>query len=376
MRFVVPYSFYTRGNTGDEATLQGLARLIAQCGLPVKSAWVGSKIPQQLALIEPSFSYFHTGKRDLRRIWAKLTGDGYAIVGGTPIQDVLGDWPFNQLAPVVGSVARRKRPLVFLGVGVESLHCGGKRQQFRRDFDPHVIHWTPRSSRGRDHLVEYGVSADRITVAADVAWLLESCDSTFGQERLRTWGFDPGRPLLGVNIAAELFAESPTLTEAMATALDAWIDASDGQVAFFVNDVSEVADRDLAAAISLTKNMRRTDRARPVPNEYFSPQQMMSLIGCCEQTISMHYHFCVYSALQGIPFFTIHNTDKVVDLCSEMEMRDSVVAPACPAATLADRVVHLRQNLSSARDQLRGTVGKMRALAAQNVVALRALVAK
>jgi polysaccharide pyruvyl transferase WcaK-like protein len=56
-----------------------------------------------------------------------------------------------------------------------------------------------------------------------------------------------------------------------------------------------------------------------VPNEYFSPQQMMSFIACCDLTISMRYHFCLFSALQRVPFIALQRSDKVADLCVDLD---------------------------------------------------------
>lgn len=373
MRLVLPFGIYYAANTGDEATLNGLARLLGQNGYKASSTWVGTRNPEQMPRAEPSFGYFSTQRRDFRRVWAKMLGSAYAVVGGTPIQDALGDWPLGELTGVVRAVERRKAPLAFIGVGVENLHCGKKRALFASEIAPRVGYWTPRSSKGRERLIEYGVPSDRITAAADLAWLIEPATPDFGRERLQAWGVGTDRPLLGVNIAYELFDETPSLVATVAAALDAWVEQRNGRVVFFVNDVSEIADRDLAAARRIMEAMKHAGSAQPVPNEYFTPRQMMSLIGCCEQALSTHYHFCVYSALQGVPFLAMHHTDKVLDLCADMGLDDLVVRPESAASTLRDANLKLQENLSSVRTRVTDVARRMRELASRNLVGLQTL---
>jgi polysaccharide pyruvyl transferase WcaK-like protein len=64
--------------------------------------------------------------------------------------------------------------------------------------------------------------------------------------------------------------------------------------------------------------MKNRDKAFLVPNNYWSPQDMLSLIGCCSLTISTRYHFCLFSALQSVPFIAVTRSDKVADLCWDM----------------------------------------------------------
>jgi polysaccharide pyruvyl transferase WcaK-like protein len=70
-----------------------------------------------------------------------------------------------------------------------------------------------------------------------------------------------------------------------------------------------------------------------VANNFWTPAQMMSLIGNCDYTIGMRYHFCLFSALQGIPFIAIKRADKVDDLCWQLDWPHGVslddVTPEC-----------------------------------------------
>jgi polysaccharide pyruvyl transferase WcaK-like protein len=77
------------------------------------------------------------------------------------------------------------------------------------------------------------------------------------------------------------------------------------------------------------------------PNVYFSPKQMQSIIGCCDLTITMRYHFCLFSALQGVPFVAIQRSDKLSDLCWDIAWPAAVVPPAFSAEELVDHAQRL-----------------------------------
>ena len=93
------------------------------------------------------------------------------------------------------------------------------------------------------------------------------------------------------------------------------------------NEVRGNSTFDKAAAIQVIGRMTRADRALLAPNVYFSPREMMSIIGCCDLTISMRYHFCLFSALQGVPFIAIERSDKVSDLCWDIDWPARVAPP-------------------------------------------------
>ena len=105
MRLVAPWGFYGMGNTGDEGTLCGFARLLAVSDIAAVVS-VGCGDPAHTARVEPAFRYFSVSGNDPRRWWAKFRGTAQAVIGGTPIMDVLGDWPLRDLVPA----ASQRRP--------------------------------------------------------------------------------------------------------------------------------------------------------------------------------------------------------------------------------------------------------------------------
>lgn len=315
MNLVAPFGFFGAGNIGDESTLQGFARLISERGNGFR-VWVASRNPSHTARVEPSFSYYKSRGRDLRRRWAHMRSAAQVIVGGTPIMDVLGKWPLSELTPLVRAAGAVRKPVVFVGSGTESLGSEESKRLVSESLVPHVRHWTVRSEHDKERLTGYGAAADSVTVAADLAWLLEAQSAEFGAQYLKRLGLAEGRPLIGVNLANELNAldRQPHLLSEIATFLDWAVEKFDAQIAFFANEVREDDSFDTAANRKVLRSLRNQNRALLVPNNYWSPQEMLSLIGCCDLTLSMRYHFCLFSALQRVPFIALQRSTKVSDL--------------------------------------------------------------
>lgn len=374
MNIVVPFGFYGWGNIGDEATLNGFARVLAFSGLRAKVS-VGSRNPTHTKQIEPAFRYFSVARKDPRRWWAKFRASAHAFAGGTPIMDVLGEWPLSDVAPLVRSIDRWRVPLVFVGVGIESLRMEESHRIVAEEIAPRVRHWSVRCDRDRQRLEDYGVPPGAITVAADMAWLIEPATDEFGRDRLLRWGVDLRFPVIAVNLVNEnaIFENQPELADAIAAALDHLLAHLNGQVIFVANEVREGPGFDKAAAILIMAKMKRADRARLAPSDYLAPREMMSIIDCCALTISMRYHFCLFSALQGVPFIAVERSDKVSDLCWDLDWPCRIVPPGFSAPEIIDHATRLLQAPSVAEELLSRQAQKMKERALRNVVPLETL---
>lgn len=373
-RIIAPFGFYGWGNIGDEATLNGFARLLKLTGIPARVS-VASRSPAHTARVEPSFRYFSPVGRDVRRYWAKWRASAHAIVGGTPIMDVLGKWPLSELTPLVRAIERWKVPMAFIGVGTESLRLDSSRRIVANEIVPRVRHWSVRSEHDERRLREYGVPPAAITVAADMAWLMERASPDFGRNHLKRCGIDLGRRLIGVNVVNEngTFDKHPEMVDAIASSLDALALRLDAQVIFLANEIREGAGFDKASAAMVLSRMGDPGRGVLIPNDYLSPQQMMSVLSCCRITLSMRYHFCLFSALQGVPFIAVQRSGKVADLCNDMEWHASVVPPAFKADDIISHGVRLHEEWAVMEARLKGSTVRMRQRALRNAAALNVL---
>jgi len=374
MNLLAPFGFYGWGNIGDESTLQGFARLVSRYNNNMR-VWVASRNPSHTAKVEPSFRYYKAVGNDFRRRWARYRATAAVVAGGTPIMDVFGDWPLNDVVPLVVAASNQQKPFAFIGCGTETLHREESRRVVRDVLSPRVRHWTVRSEHDKDRLTDYGVPPERVTIAADLAWTLEAVTKGFGQEYLARLGVNPDNRYVGVNLTSERFvlAQEPGLFSKVATFLDSLIHRYDLRVLFLANEIREDDTFDTAASRRVLASMKYPDRALMVPNQYWSPQEMMSLIACCDLTVSMRYHFCLFSALQGVPFIAIKRSDKVEDLCWDMNWEYGLSLNTVDAAALLNMFSDIEQNRPSCLAALQNGVHRMRDRAFQNRVALEYL---
>lgn len=375
MRIVVPFGFYGWGNIGDESTLQGFARLTAKYSRLELRVCVASRNPSHTARIEPSFKYYDAMNLTLRGWWARRRAGVYLFAGGTPIMDILGSYPLAEVVPIVTTGSRRRKRIIFVGVGTEGLHREESRRALSEILAPTVRHWSVRSQRDKDRLTEYGVPADSITVAADMAWLLDPVSFSWGREYLLRMGVDTEKPLVGVNVNNEPFMQrdAPELLENLARFLDELVGKHAATTLFFCNDVIEGATKDKAASTRVRNSMRNAERTFLVPNQYWSPQQMLSLIACCRWTISTRYHFCLFSVLQGIPFIALQRSDKVKDLCWDLQWPHGIAIQAVNPSTLLDLYNEIQREQTTATVLLKNGLTHMRQRALKNHDALDSL---
>jgi polysaccharide pyruvyl transferase WcaK-like protein len=298
-------------------------------GLNVKAS-IGSRDPGHTSRVAPEFHYFSAAARlDPRRSWAKLRGEVHAVIGGTPISDVLGNWPLGELVPLVRAAERRKLPFLFVGSGIEELRREESLKILRAELIGPTTHWSVRCARSRERLLRYGVPPDRITVAADLAWLIDPMDPAAGEAHLRRLGLSKPDRLVAVSICNErkCFDQNPGMTDAVADTLDALIEEFDSHVLFLCAEVRRGDEFDYAAAEKVRGRMKRSERAFILSPEYLSPQQIMAIIGCSDLVISMRYHVCLFSATQGIPFVALERADKLRDLCIDLGWSARVATP-------------------------------------------------
>jgi len=374
MRLVAPFGFYGWGNIGDEATLQGFARLLARHD-PRASAWIASRDPKHTAKAEPSLRYFDASRSSVRRWWANRRADGAVFVGGTPIMDVLGRWPLNEVAPLVTAMVARGTPVAFVGIGTERLQREESRGIIARELAPRVRHWSVRSAHDRDRLVSYGVDSARVTVAADLAWTLEPAGALSVGQRPACLRAGPDDVLVGVNVTNEKFVveRAPQLFEGLAQFLDRLVEKFAARIVFFCNEIREDASFDKAASELIIRHMRHSDRAAILPNEYRTPQQMMALIGTCSLAVGMRYHFCIFAAIQGVPFLAIKRSDKVDDLCRDLAWAHGVGLDEVEALRLEGMATELLSDRPSATRAMAERVASMSERVWRNRVPLNVL---
>jgi polysaccharide pyruvyl transferase WcaK-like protein len=240
---------------------------------------------------------------------------------------------------------------------------------------PIVRSWTVRSEPDEARLIEYGIPPERISVAADMAYLLEPVSPDWGRQQLQSWGVLTTGRLVGVNLMNEkpVRERHPHLFETIACFLDSLVENYDVSILFLANDVKETIGLDRAAMLRTLVAMKHRDRTFLVPNEYWPPQKMMSLIANCEVTVSMRYHFCLFSALQGVPFIALKRSDKVADLCWDLDWSFGADLDGLRVEDLTTLFKVIEQQRAEAVKQLSMRIPILCERAGRNMIALETL---
>ena len=374
MNLVAPFGFYGWGNIGDESTLQGFAQLVSRYDHGIR-VWVASRNPSHTARVEPSFKYYKAVGRDPRRWWARHHSVACVVAGGTPIMDVLGSWPLAEVALLVQALHKQGKPVAFVGTGTEKLQREESKRVVSDIIAPRVLHWSVRCERDKERLTEYGVAPDRVTVAADLAWMLEAVPTDFGRQYLRQLGLDIDGLFVGVNVNNERFMleQEPRFFEKVGKFLDRLVEKYGVRILFLCNEVREGETYDKAASLKVLACMGQREKTFLVPNEYWTPQQMLSLIGCCRVTVSTRYHFCLFSTLQGVPFLSLNRSDKVADLCSDMNWPYGASLNDLSVLTLVEMFSDIEVKRSRWIGYLQEQVKRMRVRTSNNHAALDSL---
>jgi polysaccharide pyruvyl transferase WcaK-like protein len=210
-----------------------------------------------------------------------------------------------------------------------------------------------------------------------MAWLLEAVNGGWGREQLQAWGVSLKTPLIGVNLMNELPVQRrhPHTFRVLASFLDALISDYNLSVVFLANDVHDTQGFDISAARETVSAMKHGTRTIVAPGVYWSPQRMMSLIANCTLTISMRYHFCLFSALQSVPFIALQRSDKVADLCLDLGWPFGTSLETLNLQDLVMSSVAINDHHADTVSRLRLQVSKMRERARMNKIALDRLAA-
>jgi polysaccharide pyruvyl transferase WcaK-like protein len=374
MTIVAPFGFYGWGNIGDESTLQGFARLVAR-RRPVPTAWVASRNPLHTRRVEPTFRYYRADRPGLRRRWALHRATATVFPGGTPIMDGLGSWPLDEVSSLIAAAHERATPIVFVGTGTERLERPESRRILAGEIANKVTFWTVRSERDQERLEAGGVPRDRITVAADLAWLLDPVTTDFGRRVLHALQVGADERLIGVNVNSEaaMLRREPQLVQTLAALLDGLVEASGGRIVFLCSEIREDDQFDRATSQRVVALMRRPDRTIMVPNRYWAPQELLSLVACCQLMISTRYHVCLFSALQRVPFLALQRSDKVRDICSDIGWPFGVPLGELHVPTLLDCAVSIGEGRATLQRRLGDAALQQRERSLKNQVALDVL---
>ncbi len=242
------------------------------------------------------------------------------LVGDTPVAEFEGlRYPLQTVGPAISRVTRRGLPVDAIAVGVDRLHSPEARQLFATHYAA-IRSWTVRSEACREALLDLGVAPERIRVAADLAWLFTPGTETddWAAGVWESLGVVPDRPLLVVNAVHHTDPTDQTSKRVLAEALDRLAKEHGYQVAFLANESRKGPHFDTAAAAGIRALMQES--AVEVPAEYYTPQEMVSLLRPAATVLTQRYHMAIQAILAGTIPVCLARGQKVSGLAREFDL--------------------------------------------------------
>ena len=310
------------GNIGDDLAARALWRQLPadwQLHIAVFDNYTRHREPY------PSrYAYYLQSPGPIENAWVR---DMPGLFAGSIFERPGSGWPLPFLAPRLQHFHEHGLPIDAVGVSVEPLVSADARRLFDRCCLP-FRSWTVRDDYSRDALLAMGVEPARIAIGADWAWLYESPvdHSNWAAATWRGLKVDPSRPLLAVN------ASGPRGLDA--AALDKLHRRHGFQIAFINLDFRHPGLHRTSAEAT------RASMKAPsvlVPNEYYSPGELIALLRHSTVAVSAHIPFGLAAILAGaVPVFlgacpsdiglnTSSPNDLVDALCGAYANRESTL---------------------------------------------------
>lgn len=314
LKIHVSFTGMGAGNIGDEAMMLGFLSLYKLP--PGTTIEVWDKNEPALKVFPDYYEFVdYTDTPTCQSLC--LSADCVFVIGATIVTEMLStDWPLRVLGDKYDFCFTHGIEVYAIGTGVDMLYSEEAKALFYKGFTC-INCWTVRSERSRRVLIGLGISPHDVVTAADLAWLtpLDDINPAWAKDYLASAGIDMGKPLIGVNVVNEKWLNQSHIKEQLAAALDELIDKHGFTVAFFCNETREGPYFDKEASLSVINLMQKP--ATLVPNNYYTPARMISMLSLCRFTISWRYHFTVFSVLAGTVPVTVMRGDKLIELVNE-----------------------------------------------------------
>lgn len=237
-------------------------------------------------------------------------------------------------------------PVLVYAVSVGPLATRGVRERVREAMElADVV--TVRGRASGQLLDEIGVTRE-VEVTADPALLLLPEPLSLDEIQRRE-GIPPGARLIALSVR-EPGPAAPDLDtnrchQLLADAADFVADRLDAEVVFFPLElVSRTSD--VQRSHDVIGRMRHARRARVLKGDY-RPGQMISLLHHFDLAIGMRLHFCIFSALAGVPLAPLAYASKVRAFLEDL----GVAGPSIQDVSTGELIAHVDRVWDARREQ-------------------------
>ena len=368
--------YYGHGNLGDEAILQAMLDEWRR-EIPSLSAIVVSGDPAQT---RRDYGVAAVHDRDVPAIVdAAGRSDLVVLGGGGLFQDYFGldeatmlsrvHWGLTYFAAFPAVALLMRRPFMVYAVGVGPLQTPDG-MRYARLIIERADAVTVRDAGSRDVLPSIGAPTDRVTVAADPAFLLERAADSRVQEILEESGVPRDRSgLVAVAVRQWNRSGEPAVWQGeIAGALDRLGERYSPSILFvpFQATTEDELTDDRAAAESIRTLMRRRDQTfvSPAP---LRPADVQALFAASDLVLAMRLHGVILAANVQTPAVALAYDPKLRAVMQQLGLGEYVVDLAAVTADgLHERMVSAYLARAAIRSRLAGAVIHLRAAARQS----------
>lgn len=348
------YVGHFAGNLGDSAMFEALESLLpadarVTCEAHTLRPWPGERtrlIPHD----------------DLRACDDALTAADAAILPGTTIVTDLhgGEWPIVPILERCWRAMELGRPIHAVGVGVYP-SAAWQRRRIASELIPLVESFSVRDAASRDALLAAGAAPERVTLTADLAFLLPSP---------RRPASGSGPPTVGVNVVHEDWREREAFYRGVAEELDAFAAESGCRLRLMCNEIRDGEMFDGAAAQALAARLRGPVELSPPA--WRSPREVIAELAGCELAVSMRYHYSIFAAIAGTPWVGFARGGKMRALCEEFGAPPAADMGEAPGGRLLAALREAWSQRDARRAAMERVMSALRERAARCGEALRA----
>ncbi len=345
---------YGCGNIGDDAVLAGLLA-ITRAVMPSSQISISSYRAQDLAFVQEGGVVCDC--YDANQVQSAISdAECFVIGGGTMIGDELGlNFPLTHNLKRAAIASFMGKPVVLAGIGANKPRTGEGRRLAREllRFSSVV---TVRDKESLDVCAELAGTRSKISLTADPAFILEPIE-TARTRKTKSFLRSLGKPI-GVNVINEVWTHDMSYKKAIADCLEHLAKEDGYYPVFFCNEVRS-GERYDQMANEMTARMLHCEYQFLDPC-YYSPCEMVDIIGSFSLVFSMRMHSLIFAAITGVPFATVSRVDKVDNFMSQFGFSPEGHIDDCDGSKMAVAVRErlrawpvLRNGVASRVEELR-----------------------
>jgi polysaccharide pyruvyl transferase WcaK-like protein len=312
MNILVSGCIYGAGNIGDEAILEGLLPL-----LPQKSEVRAHAENPALFRSVHRLRCFPTTFWGLLRglVWA----DRIVLGGASLLTDPFGPWyPIQHCCRLLLWSRLMGKPVMFAGIGATKV-TSNESLALARCFYSTADYFTVRNELSKAAILsQIPYDPNRVIVSADPAFGMQPGSLASGvRAKLTELGIKTDeRPLVGVSVVNESFADRSDYHVQIAKACDDLVSKHNCRVVFLCSEIRDGEKFDQAASRRTARYMKQEYCA--LPARFYPPQEFLDLISAFDCVITMRMHVLILAAVAGVPAATIVREEKVLQILGEL----------------------------------------------------------